>query len=108
MNSKEEHAACPLLAVIIFASLTAAAAAQTPNPLQNPTGMPTTMPLINNITKERIGTATLWGGRMVLRKTDGTFIATVVVERDGTRKMFDESGKTLDQIPSHIVVPKSD
>jgi hypothetical protein len=80
--------------------MTAATAAQT--------SLPTTLPLIDNNTKEKIGTATLWGGRMVLRKSDGTFIATIVVERDGTRTMYDEHGKTLDQIPGHIVVPKAD
>ncbi len=90
----------PLLAVIIFAAMTAVAAAQMP--------MPTTLPLIDNNTKERIGTATLWGGRMVLRKSDGTFIATVIVERDGTRKLLDESGNVTDQIPGNIVVPKVD
>jgi hypothetical protein len=91
----------PLLAVIILASMTTAAVAQTQH-------MPTTLPLIDNNTKEKIGTATLWGGRMVLRKTDGTFIATVVIERDGTRTMYDEHGKVLDQLPSHIAVPKAD
>jgi hypothetical protein len=86
----------PLLAVIILASMIAAAAAQQ---------LPTTLPLIDNATKETIGTATLWGRKMVLRKTDGTFIATIVIERDGTRKMFDESGKALDEIPGRITVP---
>jgi hypothetical protein len=92
----------PLFAAIILASMTAAAAAQL-----LPTQLPTTLPLIDNNTKENIGTATLWERRMVLRKTDGTFIATLVFERDGTHKMFDESGKTLDQIPAHITVPQA-
>jgi hypothetical protein len=91
----------PLLAAIILASMTAAAAAQQ-------AFMPTTLPLIDNNTKARIGTATLWGNRMVLRKTDGTFIATVVFERDGTRTMLDEHGKALDQIPGHIAIPQAD
>jgi hypothetical protein len=91
----------PLLAVIILAAMTAAAAAQQGF-------MPTTLPLVDNNTKEKIGTVTLWGNRMVLRKTDGTFIATVIIERDGTRKTFDEHGKVIDQIPGNIVVPKAD
>jgi hypothetical protein len=91
----------PLLAVIILASMTAAAAAQQ-------AFMPTTLPLVDNNTKEKIGTATLWGNRMVLRKADGTFIATVVFERDGTRTMYDEHGKTLDQIAPNIAVPQAD
>jgi hypothetical protein len=90
----------PLLAVIILAFMTAAAAAQF--------SLPTTLPLIDNNTKEKIGTATLWDRKMVLRKTDGTFIATVVIERDGTRTILDEHGKPLDQLPGHIPVPKVD
>jgi hypothetical protein len=94
----------PLLAVIILASMTAAAAAQIPPTIT----LPTTLPLIDNNTKERIGTATLWDRKMVLRKTDGTFIATIVIERNGTQIMYDESGKILDQIPGNITVPKTD
>jgi hypothetical protein len=94
----------PLLAVIILAFMTAAAAAQT----LSLTGMPTTLPLIDNSTKERIGTATLWDRKMVLRRSDGTFIAQIVIERDGTRTMLDEHGKPLEQISPNIAVPKVD
>ena len=60
--------------------------------------MPTTLPLTNNKTGETIGTATLFGNRMVLRKSNGEFIATVVIERDGSKTLYDENGKVLDQI----------
>jgi hypothetical protein len=68
--------------------------------------LPTVLPLVNNTTKEVIGTATLWGGKMVLRKSDGTFIATVIVDKDGTRTLYDENGKVLDQLPGNVVVPE--
>ncbi len=86
--------------IVLILLLAAPAVAQRP--------LPTTLPLIDNNTKETIGTATLWGRKMVLRKTDGTFIATIAIEPDGTRKMFDENGKILDQIPPNVMVPKVD
>jgi hypothetical protein len=86
---------------------------QTPLPKPRPTAMaqghmlPTTVPLVNNTSKEKIGTATIWGNRMVLRYTDGTFIATVVVERDGKSTLYDENGKVMDQIPGNIKIPEA-
>jgi hypothetical protein len=68
--------------------------------------LPTTLPLVNNTTKEVIGTATLWGGKMVLRKQNGEFIATVTINKDGTRTLYDESGKVLDQLPGNVTVPE--
>ena len=92
---------------MITGLLTASAAAQMTMVPISPQ-LPTTMPLFDNNTKETIGTATQWGNRIVLRKTDGTFIATIVFERDGTRNMYDEDGKVLDQIPGNVTIPKVD
>jgi hypothetical protein len=90
------------LIIALTLIMTTAAMAQ----MLMPTQLPTTLPLIDNNTKETIGTATLWGGKMVLRKTNGEFIATVVFEPNGTRTMYDENGKILDQLPSKITIPK--
>jgi hypothetical protein len=87
-----------LILALVLASSTAAAQG---------ISLPQTVPLINNTSKEKIGTATIWGNRMVLRWTDGTFIATVVVAQDGATTLYDENGKAMDQLPGNIKVPKA-
>jgi len=62
-------------------------------------GMPTTVPLLNK-NKERIGTATFFGPRITLRDNQGEVFATLELERDGTRTMYDAHGKVLDRIPA--------
>jgi hypothetical protein len=83
----------PLLAVIILASVTAAAAAQTP--------MPRTVPF-NDKDGNQIGTATFSGDKIYLRDLKGEFIATVAIAADGTRTLYDPHGKILDRLPGKL------
>lgn len=59
--------------------------------------MPRTVPLVNK-SGEVVGTATLSGLRLYLRDKDGELIATIVLERNGTRTLYDPHGKVLDRI----------
>jgi len=67
-------------------------AAQTP--------MPRTVPLVNNTTKETVGTATFSGNSIYLRDIKGELYAIATIERDGTKTLRDPNGKVLDTIPS--------
>ena len=82
--------------ILAFVLASTAASAQLP--------LPTNLPLTDTKTGEVIGTATLWGNRMVLRRKNGEFIATAVFDRDGTRTLYDEHGKVLDQI--NVPIPE--
>ena len=62
--------------------------------------MPQTVPLKSNQTGEAIGTATMSGSHIYFRDLKGELIATIVVDKDGTKTMYDPSGKVLDQITS--------
>jgi len=57
--------------------------------------LPRTGNLINNATKEVIGTVTFSGDRAYLRDKDGKHLGTVVFNADGTRTTYDENGKVL-------------
>ena len=57
--------------------------------------LPRTGNLINNATKEVIGTVTFSGNRAYLRDKDGKHLGTVVFNADGTRTTYDENGKVL-------------
>jgi hypothetical protein len=58
--------------------------------------LPTIVPW-NNEKGEKIGTAAISGNRIYLRNTEGKLIVQIVVDRDGTRTMYDASGKVLDR-----------
>ena len=49
--------------------------------------MPTTIPLTNISNGEKIGTITVSGNRFYLRDLKGEHFGTVVIERDGTRRL---------------------
>ena len=51
-----------------------------------------------NTKGEVIGTVTNAGGRLYMRDLKGEHVATIVFEKDGTRTIYDPSGKVLDQI----------
>ena len=79
------------LIVVLMLALATAASAQVPMP-------PTTKPgMITNSAGEIIGTATAFGNRIFLRDSKGELFATIQVDKDGTRTMYDPSGKVLDQ-----------
>jgi len=61
--------------------------------------LPRTGNLINNATKEVIGTVTFSGDRAYLRDKDGKHLGTVVFNADGTRTTYDENGKVLPVTP---------
>ena len=88
----------PLLVAIILAFLTAPAAAQDYN-IYEPLvpAMPKTVPFVDgkgNI----IGSAAISGNRIYVRGLDSQPIATIVVDRDGTKTIYDANGKILDQL----------
>ena len=67
--------------------------------LAMPTGnpaMPITGPYRDS-TGQQIGTVTTWNNKMYIRGNDGAFIATIVSNPDGSKVMYDPSGKVLDQ-----------
>lgn len=57
--------------------------------------LPKTGNLINNATREVIGTVTFLGNRAYLRDKDGKPLGTVVYNKDGTRTAYDDSGKVI-------------
>jgi len=77
-------------AFLLLLLSTVAAGAQTP--------MPKTVPM-NDKSGQQVGTATFSGNRVYLRDSRGELIAQIVIDRDGTRTMYDPHGKVLDQIP---------
>jgi hypothetical protein len=48
---------------------------------------------------QQIGTATFSGNRIYLRNLQNEIFVQIVIERDGTRTMYDVHGKVLDRIP---------
>ena len=80
-----------LVLAFTFALLLPAAAQYAP--------LPRTGNLINNATKEVIGTVTFSGDRAYLRDKDGKHLGTVVFNADGTRTTYDENGKVLPVTP---------
>lgn len=69
--------------------------------------LPKTGNLINNATKEVVGTVTFSGNRAYLRDKDGKHLGTIVYDKDGTRIAYDDSGKVIDlsRVPD-IAVPE--
>ena len=57
--------------------------------------LPATVQLHNKATKEPLGTATFSDNRIYLRDKDGAHYATIEIAPDGTRTMFDASGKII-------------
>jgi hypothetical protein len=82
-----------LVLAFTFALLLPAAAQYAP--------LPRTGNLINNATKEVIGTVTFSGDRAYLRDKDGKHLGTVVFNADGTRTTYDENGKVIDLPMAH-------
>ena len=82
-----------LVLAFTFALLLTAAAQYAP--------LPRTGNLINNATKEVIGTVTFSGDRAYLRDKDGKHLGTVVFNADGTRTTYDENGKVIDLPMAH-------
>ena len=80
-----------LVLAFTFAMLTTASAQYAP--------LPRTGNLINNATKEVIGTVTFSGDRAYLRDKDGKHLGTVVFNADGTRTTYDENDKILPITP---------
>lgn len=58
--------------------------------------IPKTVPIIDDNGKT-VGTATRSENRIYLRNTDGELTATIVLENDGTKTMYDPNGKVLDE-----------
>ena len=63
--------------------------------------LPRTGNLVNNATKEVIGTVTFSDNRAYLRDKDGRHLGTVVFNADGTRTTYDENGKVIDLPMAH-------
>lgn len=57
--------------------------------------LPKTGNLIDNATKEVIGTVTFSGNRAYLRDKDGKHLGTIVYDKDGTRTAYDDSGNVI-------------
>jgi hypothetical protein len=60
--------------------------------------IPKTAP-INNAKGERIGTATMSGNKIYIRNLENKLMGTVVTEADGSKKLYDPSGKVIDEMP---------
>ena len=75
------------IALFTIAMLTTASAQYAP--------LPKTINLHNNATKEPLGTATFSGNRIYLRDKNGEHYATIEHDADGTRTMYDASGKVI-------------
>jgi hypothetical protein len=60
---------------------------------------PRIIPLIGK-DGQQIGTATLSGLHIYLRNMQNEIFAQIVVERDGSRTMYDANGKVLDHVPA--------
>jgi hypothetical protein len=73
----------------LLATATLAQAQQYPDP-------PKTVRLHNNATGEHLGTVTLSGNRAYLRNKDGEHYATMVRNADGTKTIYDPSGKVIE------------
>ena len=82
-----------LVFAFTFAMLTTASAQYAP--------LPRTGNLVNNATKEVIGTVTFSDNRAYLRDKDGRHLGTVVFNADGTRTTYDENGKVIDLPMAH-------
>jgi len=55
-----------------------------------------THPLINSNTGEKTGTVTIVGkNRYIIRNLKEEFLATIVVEADGSRSVYDENGQAV-------------
>jgi len=80
-----------LVLAFTFAMLTTASAQYAP--------LPRTGNLINNATKEVIGTVTFSGDRAYLRDKDGKHLGTVGFNADGTRTTYDENDNVLPVTP---------
>jgi len=61
--------------------------------------IPLTVPLTDNKDGKQIGTATFSDNHIYLRHSNGEFMATVEIARDGTRTLYDPHGKIIDQLP---------
>jgi len=77
-----------LIALFTIPMLTTASAQYPP--------LPATVQLHNKATKEPLGTATFSDNRIYLRDKNGEHYATIVYGKDGTRTMYDASGKVMD------------
>lgn len=58
---------------------------------------PRTIKLVNKDTQEVIGTVTMSDNRLYYRDMKGEHFATVQVHKDGTRTMYDPSGKVIER-----------
>ena len=57
--------------------------------------LPATVQLHNKATNEPLGTATFSDNRIYLRDKNGEHYATIEYNADGTRTMYDASGKVI-------------
>ena len=71
------------IALFTLAMLTTASAQHPP--------LPQTVKLHNKATKEPLGTATFLDNRIYLRDKNGEHYATIEINKDGTRTMYDLS-----------------
>jgi len=76
-----------LIALFSIAMLATASAQYPP--------LPATVQLHNKATKEPLGTATFSDNRIYLRDKNGEHYATIEYNADGTRTMYDASGKVI-------------
>jgi hypothetical protein len=72
--------------------MTATASAQTISSEQ-PT---TTMTQYDKTTGQIMGTTTIVGGKAYLRDKNGKHYATLIIDKDGTRRMVDPEGQPID------------
>jgi hypothetical protein len=78
-----------LILAVMLATVTIAQAQQLNHPK--------TIVFTNNATGEKMGTATLSAdGRIYFRDKTGEHYATMVREPDGTKTLYDPSGKVID------------
>ena len=84
-----------LVALLTLAMLTSASAQSMLLPPSN-FEIPKTITLYNKATKETFGTVTISGHRLYYRNPDGKHVATVEINKDGTRTAYDENGKIIE------------
>ena len=81
------------LATALLCLMTTAASAQTVSSEPGPT---TTMSHYDKTTGEPMGTTTIVDGKAYLRDKNGEHYATLIIDKDGTRRMVDPEGQPID------------
>jgi hypothetical protein len=84
------------LAIVLVVGTIAPATAQTLSWPASPT-LPA-MGTFTDVDGKQIGTTATMGNRIYIRDLKGEHLATIVIEADGTRTIYDPHGKVIDQM----------